>query len=68
MFLVCTVKIRYMYDFGGTNIQDEINIEGCSDTEVVNFNAVLPKHTLFKVLYSILTKFKNYTLFILFFM
>ena len=27
---------------------------------------VLPKHTLFKVLYFILAKFKNYTLFILF--
>ena len=28
--------------------------------------AVLPKHTLFKVLYFILAKCKNYTLFILF--
>ena len=28
---------------------------------------MLPKHTLFKVLYFILAKFKNYTLFILFF-
>ena len=28
---------------------------------------VLPKHTLFKVLYFILAKFKNHTLFILFF-
>ena len=28
--------------------------------------SVLPKHTLFKVLYFILAKFKNYTLFILF--
>ena len=30
-------------------------------------NTVLPKHTLFKVLYFILAKFKNYTLFLLFF-
>ena len=30
-------------------------------------NAVLPKHTLLKVLYFILAKFKNYTLFILYF-
>ena len=29
--------------------------------------AVLPKHTLFKVLYFILEKLKNYTLFILIF-
>ena len=28
---------------------------------------VLPKHTLFKVLYFILAKFKNYTLYILYF-
>ena len=28
--------------------------------------SVVPKHTLFKVLYFILAKFKNYTLFILF--
>ena len=28
--------------------------------------AVLPKHTLFKVLYFILAKSKNYTVFILF--
>ena len=30
-------------------------------------NSVLPKHTLFKVLYFILAKLKNYTLFILYF-
>ena len=29
-------------------------------------SSVLPKHTLFKVLYFILVKFKNNTLFILF--
>ena len=29
--------------------------------------SVLPKHTLFKVLFFILAKFKNYTLFILYF-
>ena len=32
-----------------------------------SLNAVLPKHTLFKVLYFIFAKCKNYTLFILFF-
>ena len=37
----------------------------CTHSEVTR--AVPPKHTLFKVSYFILAKFKNYTLFTLFF-